>query len=140
MKAISIFPPFAMLIMQGEKSVEWRSWKTDYRGDLLICSTAKRTPGCISGHALCVARLADVVPFTRDHLDDAALDTLPSPAGYAWILKDVRFIKPFPVKGQQGFFNVLHHIEYFNDTGDDAAAEAFANNYIIPLIYTPGRR
>jgi hypothetical protein len=129
-----------MLIMQGEKTIEWRSWKTDYRGDLLICSTAKRVPNCISGHALCVARLTDVVPFTREHLDGAALDTMPSPAGYAWMLEDVRFIKPFAIKGQQGFYSVDHPIEYYVDNGDDAEAEDFANRFIIPLIYTPDRR
>ena len=36
MKAITILQPFATLIASGEKHFETRSWKTDYRGPLLI--------------------------------------------------------------------------------------------------------
>ena len=36
MKAISIHQPWASLIAFGEKRFETRSWKTDYRGPLLI--------------------------------------------------------------------------------------------------------
>ncbi len=36
MKAITILQPFATLIALGEKKFETRSWKTDYRGPLLI--------------------------------------------------------------------------------------------------------
>lgn len=36
MKAITVLQPFATLIALGEKHFETRSWKTDYRGELLI--------------------------------------------------------------------------------------------------------
>jgi len=36
MKALSICQPWAWLIVQGFKDVENRSWKTNYRGTLLI--------------------------------------------------------------------------------------------------------
>lgn len=36
MKAISIKQPFAWLIVNGIKDIENRTWKTDYRGPLLI--------------------------------------------------------------------------------------------------------
>ena len=36
MKALTIKQPWATLIMQGDKRFEFRSWKTKYRGDLLI--------------------------------------------------------------------------------------------------------
>ena len=101
MKALSIHPYFAMKIAVGVKTVECRSWSTDYRGDLLICSTQKKQHGGIPGHALAVVTLADIEPFTRKHLQ--AADMAPSefqPGMYAWILKDARVIKPLPVKGR----------------------------------------
>ena len=36
MKVLTIKQPWATLIMQGYKKYEFRSWKTKYRGDLLI--------------------------------------------------------------------------------------------------------
>ena len=36
MKVLTIKQPWATLIMQGDKRFEFRSWKTTYRGDLLI--------------------------------------------------------------------------------------------------------
>ena len=43
LKAISLWQPWASLIPLGLKHYETRSWKTNYRGKLLICSTAKST-------------------------------------------------------------------------------------------------
>ena len=98
MKALSIHPYYADKILYREKTIECRSWKTSYRGDILICSTAKKVEGTIPGHALCVAELVDVVPFDESHLDDACMDEVPYDA-YAWILDNFRIIKPIPVKG-----------------------------------------
>lgn len=36
MKVLTIKQPWATLIMQGDKRFEFRSWKTNYRGELLI--------------------------------------------------------------------------------------------------------
>ena len=60
MKALSIRPDYAIDILAGNKKIEYRSWNTDYRGDLLICSTAKKIKGTIPGHALIVCQIADV--------------------------------------------------------------------------------
>ena len=87
MKALTLLPDWAMLMFQGEKTVEFRTWKTDYRGDVIICSSARKVKGCISGHALLVANLVEVVPFTKSHLDAAAMDYMPSQTGYAWIFR-----------------------------------------------------
>ncbi len=43
LKAISLWQPWASLIPLGLKHYETRSWKTNYRGKLLICSTATNT-------------------------------------------------------------------------------------------------
>ena len=105
-KAISILPEYAADIFDGLKTIEWRSWKTDYRGDLLICASSRKLKGCISGYALCMVELFDVVPFTRKHLSGALMDSVPDPAGYAWLLKNVRLIKPFPYKGKLHLYDV----------------------------------
>jgi len=41
MKALSVKQPFAGLIARGIKTLEIRSQKTNYRGELLICSASK---------------------------------------------------------------------------------------------------
>ncbi len=39
MKALSIQPYYATMIALGFKWIELRSWKTDYRGWILICAS-----------------------------------------------------------------------------------------------------
>ena len=80
MKAISIHPEPVMDILLGKKKEEYRSWTTHHRGPLLICSTAIKTPGCISGYAVCIVDLTDVKKLADD--------------SYAWIFENVRCIKP----------------------------------------------
>lgn len=83
MKAISIKNPYATQIMQGSMTIEYRSWDTKYRGDLLICSSANPIiPGMLSGHALCIVNLANTA---YDSTEDM----------YAWHLVNVRKIKAF---------------------------------------------
>ena len=42
MLALSISPDYALEMLEGLKTTEYRSWQTKHRGDLLICSTAKK--------------------------------------------------------------------------------------------------
>ena len=77
MKALSVKQPFAEFIATGEKDIEMRTWRTDYRGPILICASSK---GVLSkprdkdlraefeaefpdGVAVCVVDLADIVPY-----------------------------------------------------------------------------
>ncbi len=41
MKALSIIPYYASCIASREKLEEYRSWKTDQWGDLLICASSR---------------------------------------------------------------------------------------------------
>ncbi|MCA9418448.1 MAG: ASCH domain-containing protein [Candidatus Omnitrophica bacterium] len=41
MKAISIRQPFAHYIVTGDKKIEYRSWRTNYRGPILIHASLK---------------------------------------------------------------------------------------------------
>lgn len=119
MKALSVRQPWASWIISGEKTIEWRSWRAKYRGELLICSSARpddlyhdlgiwtreKMP---LGMALGIVTLVDVRAFTRDDVKGALFgDTDDSEImGFAWVLENPRPITPFPVKGKLNFFNV----------------------------------
>lgn len=121
MKAISISPDFALEILAGNKEIEYRSWNTDYRGDLLICSTAKKIKGTIPGYALTVCQIVDVKKM--------------SDKKFAWKLDNFRDIEPFRVKGQQGFFNIDDDkIVFRPDIESDEQADQFVEKYFMPLF------
>ena len=106
MKALSLHPYYAYAIATGEKTIEVRSWRTDYRGEIVICSTQKKLFGTVPGCALAVVDLIDVVPLTRAHMQDAMLSPADyQPGLYAWILDNNRIIKPIPVKGKLSLWN-----------------------------------
>ena len=134
MKALSIHPVFAMQIVTGIKTVECRSWSTNYRGDILICSTAKKEKGTIPGHALGVVTLQDVVPFARRHLKGAMMDEF-YPGDYAWILTNPRVIKPFPVKGKLSLWTCEHEIEFLPVPKTEEEDEELGRIYWDPIIY-----
>lgn len=136
MKALSIHPYFALSIFFLEKTVECRTWKTNYRGDILICSTAKKYRDTIPGHALCVVTLKDIVPFTKKHLEAAQMfeeEYLPN--CYAWILDNVRCIKPFEVKGKLSLWECDHKIEYVEISEDEKENDRIFDEIYEPLMY-----
>ena len=140
MKALSVRNPYAHFILCEEKGVECRSWQTDYRGDLLICSSANpKIKNTISGHALCVVTLESIEPFTKEHLDAACMGDMPEGKNYAWHLTNVRPVKPFPVKGKLNFFNVDDSLIEIIDNGDDSLteeeAQALYKEHFEPLLY-----
>ncbi len=140
MKAISIRNPYAHLIMVGEKELEFRTWQTDYRGDLLICSSANpKIKNTICGHALCIANLYEIYEVTSKNYRDFELEEKPETKMYAWQLTDIRLIKPFPVKGKLNFFNVDDSKIEIIDDGEteltDEEAETFYKEYIEPYLY-----
>lgn len=147
MKAISVQQPFAHWILCGEKNYEYRTWSTDHRGDLLICSSANpKIEGTIPGHALCVVNVTDVIQVTKKNYQELELDEPPVRGKilYAWKLENVRIIKPFPVKGKLNFYYIDDElIELIDDgTGKVSEEEAIAlvDKYIVPLLYQPKRR
>jgi len=103
LKALSLKQPWANMIASGEKTIETRKWPTDYRGPLLIVSS--KSPDIPpAGCAVALATLVACRPMT--HADqDAAKCALYSGA-YAWVLRDIRRLKPFPVRGQLGIYEV----------------------------------
>lgn len=138
MKAISIRQPFAHFILCEEKTIECRSWRTDYRGDLLICaSAAPKIKDTIPGHALCIVRLDSIEPFKKEHLNAACFGDMPEEKSYAWHLTDVRLVKPFPVKGKLNFYEVDDDlIEIVDDsTATEEQMQAWYEENFEPLLY-----
>lgn len=103
-KAISLKQPWANLVASGKKTIETRKWKTDYRGDLVICSSKnpKIEP---AGYALCIVDLYHIEPMKKEHEKKACIKVYPR--AYAWFLRNLRPIKPIiPVKGSLGIFEL----------------------------------
>ena len=110
MKALSIKPFYSMLIALGEKWIELRSWKTDYRGWILICSSRAANKfervSMVSGKAIAIAYLGDVRPYEDSTDRDLAyLYDDETFSGYAWVLDRIIPIEPIPIKGQLRLFN-----------------------------------
>lgn len=110
MKALSIHPYYATLIALGEKFIELRSWKTDYRGWILICSSRAinkfERQSLVSGKAIAIAKLGDVRPFVDStDRDPACLFDDETFEGYSWVFDEIFPIEPIPVKGQLRLFN-----------------------------------
>ena len=103
-----IKPEWVEKILSGEKTIEYRSWSTDFRGDFLIgCSS---TP--TSNAFLCAVVSLDNVTFNRrQNL-------------YEWHLSNIRCIKPQPVRGQLRLFECgVDTVEYI-DGNDETVVNA----------------
>lgn len=140
MKALSIHPVPVMQIYYGYKTIEVRSWKTEYRGDILICSTAKQFTDTIPSHALCVVTLKDIIPMKKKHCEAAMMDPQYYHRGdYAWIFEDVRPIIPFPVKGKLHLWECDNEIEFVELTDDIDENTEKIDKLLEPLIYNGDR-
>ncbi len=116
MKALSVKQPWAMMIMEGKKTIETRTWLTRYRGPLVI--VASKTPDYDAltafgltkedcgefGVAVCEANLVDCREMNLE--DESAANCDIYPGAFAWVLQDIKHVAPFPVKGQLGLFEI----------------------------------
>lgn len=122
MKALTIKEPWATLIIEGYKKYEFRSWKTNYRGKILIHAgktlekesvekfmdyNLKYTFGAIIGEATLVdcikvskefdeiLRKENEIVYVNNHVDK-----------YAWKLENiVKYDKPICINGKLGLWN-----------------------------------
>lgn len=124
MKVLSIREPLASLIVGGYKNYEFRSWKTNYRGKILIHASkniekdnVKRfeklninyEPGYIIGEA----EIVNCIPVTRK-FENALIEESElvygasrNRTGYAWCLKNIKPItKPIKINGHLGLWNL----------------------------------
>ena len=123
MKVLSIREPWATLIINGYKDYEFRTWKTNYRGKILIHASLsmekenkkrfqelnlKYNPGFIIGEA----EIVDCIPVTKEFENDLinrnelVYGATRNRNGYAWSLKNIKIYKnPIKAKGHLGLWN-----------------------------------
>ena len=120
MKALSVRGDYIMDMIAGKKKIEYRTWKTNYRGPLLMCSPVKKVAGAAPGYAICVVNLKSIQYFPFEDL-------------YYWNIELADVIKPIHVKGQLKLFNV----------DDDLIKPISMKEFeleVRPWIYTPKRK
>lgn len=93
MKALSVRGDYIMDMIAGKKKIEYRTWKTNYRGPLLMCSTAKKVAGA-AGQLCNLCR--DLMDIRYSSWEDL----------YYWHIELADVIEPIHVKGQLKLFNV----------------------------------
>ena len=110
MKALSIKEPWISLIANGEKTIETRTWRTAYRGRILLVGS-KKPVGKFSGLAACTAKIVDCRLMNKGDAEAAKCPYIPGL--YAWMLEDVKKLEsPFPVKGSLGIYEIAGMFEY----------------------------
>lgn len=126
MKALSLWQPWASLVVSGTKSIETRSWSTKYRGPLLIHAAKRKMTdadyevmsplvrlfnpetdfplGAIVGKVeLLDCRRTEAL---RDHItyEEKRLGNYDD-GRYGWILGGAKLWEPVYYKGAQGLFS-----------------------------------
>jgi hypothetical protein len=102
MKALSVRAPWAGLIASGAKTLEIRSRRTNYRGEMLICQSR-------GGGAVAIVELVGCRPFVE--ADDAASGGVwtkhpEARTHWAWELRLVRRVTSEPISGRLGMYDV----------------------------------
>lgn len=119
MKCLSIRLPWAEMVRRGEKTIETRTWSTDYRGELFLHASRSPDPRgpsifglpnrCeIRGCIFAVTELVDCRPMIANDVQAAMCAYHPDL--WAWIFEDIRSIKPIPIRGRLRIFNV-HYVD-----------------------------
>lgn len=122
-KALSVKQPYADLLTRvvfrdesgeyhAEKTIEMRTRNTNYRGDLLVCASAKpELPGRMSGVTCGFVELYDVKPIEQFTPEDWAATCIPEKdrphKGYGWMMRNPRRVVEMPIKGQLGVYNLI---------------------------------
>lgn len=128
MKVLSLTEPYATLIAKGIKTIETRSWKTNYRGKLYIHASSTKIPkeyknneklmSLINlnelnyGNIIFSCELVDCIEMTDKFIADIKKNKNEYITGvyavgrYAWILKDIKVLdKPIKTKGHLGIWD-----------------------------------
>ena len=128
-KVLSFMQPYAELIKTGKKTIDTRTWKTEYRGKLFVHASATKISkslcdnsvlmglvkndkidyGCI----ICSCELVDCIKMTdeyvadmHDHHYEEYLCGIYESGRYAWILKNIEVLDiPIPAKGHLGLWD-----------------------------------
>lgn len=116
--ALTVHQPWAELLVTGRKSIELRTWPTEYRGRLWVHASRKLVrpaaeqfglKNVFQGGFVGSINLVAVVPLTRDrweswrprHLDPGQFN----PGLLAWLVDEPRRLRrPLPYRGMPGLF------------------------------------
>jgi hypothetical protein len=139
--AISVRQPWAELLLSGRKTIEVRSWATDYRGRFWLHAGLKtdmalaRSFGLnrlFRGGFVGSLDLVALLPLTPDRWrgwQHHHLDSSPFKAGmFAWLVNaPLRLLTPIPAKGQLGLFQlsdvVRHELQEAHRTVSQSRGE-----------------
>lgn len=127
MKVLSLVQPWATLIALGEKSIETRSWKTNYRGTIYLHASGKTDRDFLkndivqlslkdsdvpNGKIIAKCELIDCIEMTDEFINQIKKDKKEYTFGfyekrrYAWILANIQKLEtPIEVKGKLGLWN-----------------------------------
>ena len=123
MKALTIKQPWASLIIEGYKKYEFRSWKTNYRGKILIQAglslekdmkerfkdyNLEYKLGYIIGEAEIVDCILVDEEFNESlrNIDPIVYGRSNHVENYAWKLENIKkYDNPIPCKGKLGLWN-----------------------------------
>lgn len=123
MKVLTVKEPWASLIIDGYKKYEFRSWKTKYRGKLLIHAGMSIESDmldnfkdynleCSKGAIIGEVELVDCIlvddKFNRElrSIDPVVYGRSNHVETYAWKLENViKYDKPINIKGKLGLWN-----------------------------------
>ena len=122
MKCLSVSQPFADLIVLGKKTIELRTWNTNFRGEFLIhaplkiktndCNRLKISNRPITGAIVGKATIYDVKKYNSksEVKDDYNMHFASKNffnRKYGFLLKNPKsFRVPIPYRGRLGFFEV----------------------------------
>lgn len=118
MKTLAVRQPWATHIAEGSKTIEVRTWRTAYRGPLLIVASGKplklendegEAETLPTQCLVCVVDLIDCRPWLRGEAKAACLDEWDT-GFWGWHLANPRHVRPMPHKGKLNIYET-------NDTG-----------------------
>ena len=125
MKCITLKQPFASLIANGYKRIEFRSWKSSYRGDLLIHAGSDVDKEAMKrfeylnldypqGAIIAKVKMVDCIEITDKVKEELKKEDPIVYKGainhqgeneYGFVLEDIEKIDPIPTKGKLGLWN-----------------------------------
>ena len=125
MKVLTIKQPYASLIAYGKKKYEFRSWKTKYRGEILIHASKRSDKKAMKeislydldypeGCIIAKAEISDVIKIDDEfrkvlekenylvynHIIKSKTDD-----EYAFKIENVQLIEPIYINGKLGLWN-----------------------------------
>lgn len=113
MRVLTVKAPWGHLIASGQKTIEVRSWSTDYRGPVAFIQGLGVNRHAMQAHglgldrmcrgsAVAVRNLVDVRPICQLDSSAACFSVEPNSEDFAWLLEGGAAIDPFHWPGSLG--------------------------------------